>query len=113
MVTNITAAKNRADAAYTYAGDAANTAQANAYSHADTVRTDAYNRVNEIETSIRSGELATEITYTFESAASGQGKFISSVAIIPNRDMPNDFEFRFTYYTLKAEDYWEDYVPAN
>ena len=127
MVTNITAAQNRADEAYTYAesayaraneaynhaGYAANTAQANAYSHADTVRTDAYNRVNEIETSIRSGELSTEITYTFESAASSQGKFISSVAIIPKRDMPNDFEFRFTYYTPKAEDYWEEYVPAN
>lgn len=131
MVTNITAAQNRADAAYSYAGsayaraneaynlagDAAENVLTLAYdaidSKADEVRSQAYYRANEIETSIRSGELATEIRYTFESAASSQGKFISSVAIIPNRDMPNDFEFRFTYYTPKAEDYWEEYIPAN
>ena len=130
MVTNITAAQNRANAAYSYAesafaraneaynhaDDAANNAQTNAYNAIDTrineVRKQAYYRASEIETSIRSGELATEITYTFTSATSSQVKFISNINIISNRARPNDFEFRFTYYTPKAEDYWEEYVPA-
>ena len=55
--------------------------------------------------------VATAITYTFESAASNQGKFISSVEIVPYG--VNDFEFKYTYYSPKAEDYWEEYVPAN
>ena len=55
--------------------------------------------------------VATAITYTFESAASNQGKFISSVEIVPYG--VNDFEFKYTYYSPKAEDYWEEYVPGN
>ena len=85
MLTSINDAKERANAAYDYA--------------------------QTIETSIQSGELATEITYTlYKSNSSNQGKFISKIDIVSNGN--NDFDFQIAYYTPTAEDYWGVYEPS-
>lgn len=129
----------RANEAYTYASKVSKSVddlRTDAYQYTNDRRTEAYTyssyyidklntRIDDIFKSgidndalegviggyLEENGVATYIMSESVLADVSQGKFISSVQIVPYG--VNDYKFKYTYYSPKAEDYWEEYVPAN
>jgi hypothetical protein len=134
-------AASRAEQAYAYAhsaysyaaavgavADNALTKAGEALSYAESSNETLNNRINEIIEAgidkdavngiigdyLKDTDLSTDISYTVAFAASETGYFISGVTVT-REGAGNDYGFAFTYSYIpspKAEDYWEEYVPA-
>ena len=64
---------------------------------------------------LKDTDLSTDIDYSVAFASSETGYFISGVTVT-RKGAGNDYDFAFTYSYIpspKAEDYWEEYVPAD
>jgi methyl-accepting chemotaxis protein len=120
-------AASTAGQAYANAGSAYDRASA-AYAYAETSAEHLNNRINDIIKAgidkdavngiigdyLKDTDLSTDINYDVAFAASETGYFISAVTVT-RKGTGNDYDFNFTYSYIpspKAEDYWEDYVPA-
>lgn len=110
---NAGSAYDRASAAYTYAEASVEHLNKRINDIIDAgIDTDAVEGI--IGDYLKDTDLSTDISYTVAFAASETGYFISGVTVT-RAGAGNDYGFAFTYSYIpspKAEDYWEEYVPA-